>query len=42
MLLDPWLVLSSSLLSLLLTYLALATAGYCYGAGDVLLWWVAD
>jgi len=34
--LDPWLVLSSLFLTLLLTFLILSMGGFCYGASDVL------
>ena len=34
--LDPWLVLSSLFLSLLLLFLLLSMAGFCFGASDVI------
>ena len=34
--LDPWLVLSSLFLTLLLSFLILSMGGFCYGASDVL------
>ena len=34
--LDPWLVLSSLFLCLLLLFLLLSMAGFCFGASDVI------